>query len=143
MEDIETIMMLNTPEKPSMSKEKNENKIKNYEKFSTIHEQMEILGVLQEFHQKLLSKIQNEKHGPKKNSYKRLLRRYDEAIYLTLNGNKDTLELQELPFLGDVLQNENMFCKCCCCDKFFHSRRALQIHIPSCVSSAWKDLLHR
>ena len=143
MEDIETIMMLNTPEKPSMSKEKSKNKIKNYEKFSTIHEQMEILGVLQEFHQKLLLKIQNEKHGPKKNSYKRLLRRYDEAIYLTLNGNKDTLELQELPFLRDVLQNENTFCKCCCCDKFFHSSRALQIHIPSCVSSAWKDLLHR
>ena len=143
MEDIETIMTLSTPEKPSMINEKIKKRIKYYEKFSTVHEQMEILGCLQEYHQKLLLKIQNEKHGPKKNSYKRLLKRYDEAIYLTLNGHKDTLALQELPFLRDVLQNKNMFCNCCCCDKFFHSSRALQIHIPSCVSSEWKNLLQR
>lgn len=142
VEDIETLLAIPLSRATTTTSSPKKCKPSKYHTFSSQHEQMELLDILQTIHDKFITKIEQCRDVMKKKSYRRLLKRCDDCIVLTVNGKKHQ---QESDRLLNIFSHANMlsddYFKCCCCNTMFHSERALQMHLYLCVKTAWIDLM--
>eukprot|EP00794_Sanderia_malayensis_P012829 gene12829-14145_t len=98
------------------------------EQFSSSQEQMHYLDTLQENEMKIKQKFQSCCNLERKKVYRRILERFDRAIFSTVNGTKDVELLSNLP-ISDQPFDETGSCRCPYCECLFHSDRALNIHV--------------
>ena len=143
MEDIETIMALNVhSNERDNSPLKKINCNENISNFTSQYEQMQLLDILQNIHDRIRRKIELCSNSTKKRHYQRLIKLYDQCIMMTVNGHKIHQLLAKLPLIKTFLLEDDLHGhKCCCCDSLFHSKRALEMHFKLCVNNEWISLM--
>ena len=109
--------------------------------FSSQHEQMKLVNILQNIHDKMQKKVDLCYCNVSKRRYRRLLKRYHECIILAVNGEKDNEKLNDLPLVNELLTIDDLDgFQCYCCDLLLHSRRALDMHVKDCINRTWQNI---